>query len=286
MPLETVTYISDLNTANPAVSDGLVQGDDHIRNIKSALKNTFPNINAAVIASDEDLIRVANGYIQGTVGTAGHPSITFAGDLTAGFRQGTRGGQTLIEGNLRGNGAVPMGSFADFPLPPASLGSEWLECDGTVYTIAAFPDLGAFLGGSFGGNGTTTFGVPNLHDTGRFRRSRSAAVAAGTAQGNTVGTHTHTGTTASAGAHSHTATVADPTHAHTYTSPTGAATAIAQAGSSFLNASGPLTTGAAATGITVSIDTQGSHTHTFTTDAAGGTETRPESFVVVTCIKT
>jgi hypothetical protein len=42
--LETFNYLDSLVPANPTVSDGVVNGDDHIRGIKLALKNTFPNI--------------------------------------------------------------------------------------------------------------------------------------------------------------------------------------------------------------------------------------------------
>lgn len=55
MGLETGTYISDLNAANPAGTDSKSQGDDHIKLIKSTIKNTFPNINGAVTATDENL---------------------------------------------------------------------------------------------------------------------------------------------------------------------------------------------------------------------------------------
>ncbi len=48
MGLETATYISDLNSANPVAADFLNQADDHMRLIKSVLKATFPNVNAAV----------------------------------------------------------------------------------------------------------------------------------------------------------------------------------------------------------------------------------------------
>lgn len=52
MPVESVTYIDDLNATNPVgATDPKSQGDDHIRNIKLALKNTFPNIDGAVTAS-------------------------------------------------------------------------------------------------------------------------------------------------------------------------------------------------------------------------------------------
>jgi hypothetical protein len=44
MPLETGTYIADLNAANPAAADPKSQGDDHLRLIKSVLRSSFPNI--------------------------------------------------------------------------------------------------------------------------------------------------------------------------------------------------------------------------------------------------
>lgn len=48
MGLESGTYISDFNTANPLAGDGKAQGDDHIRLIKTLVKNTFPNANGAI----------------------------------------------------------------------------------------------------------------------------------------------------------------------------------------------------------------------------------------------
>lgn len=55
MALETATYISDLVAANPVSGDPKSQGDDHIRLLKSTIKATFPNINAPLTATDEEL---------------------------------------------------------------------------------------------------------------------------------------------------------------------------------------------------------------------------------------
>ena len=55
MGLETATYVDGLNTSNPAATDGLAQADDHIRLIKSTIKNTFPNIDAPVTADPTEL---------------------------------------------------------------------------------------------------------------------------------------------------------------------------------------------------------------------------------------
>lgn len=55
MALETGTYINSLVPTNPTGADPKSAGDDHIRLIKSAVKNTFPNINGAVTVTDEQL---------------------------------------------------------------------------------------------------------------------------------------------------------------------------------------------------------------------------------------
>jgi hypothetical protein len=83
MTVESVTYISDLNASNPAAGDAKSEGDDHIRNIKTGIKNTFPNVNAAVSATDEDLSRMAGAntatfnFSSGNMGLGMSP--TYAG---------------------------------------------------------------------------------------------------------------------------------------------------------------------------------------------------------------
>lgn len=60
MPVEIFNYIDSLNTANPTSTDNVSEGDDHIRGIKTTLKNTFPNVNGAINATDEEL-----NYVDG-----------------------------------------------------------------------------------------------------------------------------------------------------------------------------------------------------------------------------
>lgn len=55
MGLETGTYIDSLVVTNPVTNDPVHQGDDHLRLIKSTIKNTFPNLNGAMTATDEQL---------------------------------------------------------------------------------------------------------------------------------------------------------------------------------------------------------------------------------------
>ena len=50
MALESGTYVKDLVSTNPPGTDVISQGDDHIRLVKSVLKNSFPsNSNAPII---------------------------------------------------------------------------------------------------------------------------------------------------------------------------------------------------------------------------------------------
>lgn len=51
MPVENAQFINTLNPVYPAATDAVAQADDHIRLIKQVLKDTFPNINAAVTAT-------------------------------------------------------------------------------------------------------------------------------------------------------------------------------------------------------------------------------------------
>ena len=52
MALESGTYVKDLVSTNPPGTDAISQGDDHIRLIKSVLKNSFPSTNSAPIIPD------------------------------------------------------------------------------------------------------------------------------------------------------------------------------------------------------------------------------------------
>ena len=55
MPLESATYINGLDANNPTGSDTKAAGDDHLRLVKSTVKNTFPNISGAVTADHTEL---------------------------------------------------------------------------------------------------------------------------------------------------------------------------------------------------------------------------------------
>jgi len=53
--LETGNYIDSLNAANPTATDPKSEGDDHLRLLKSTIKNTLPNVSGAVTATQAEL---------------------------------------------------------------------------------------------------------------------------------------------------------------------------------------------------------------------------------------
>jgi len=55
MAIETFEYIDDLNVANPTATDNVSEGDDHLRGLKTTLKNTFPNVTGAINATETEL---------------------------------------------------------------------------------------------------------------------------------------------------------------------------------------------------------------------------------------
>lgn len=66
MTVETATFISDLNATYPASTDAKAEGDNHLRLLKSTIKATFPNINAAVTPTAAELNKLAGlGALSG-----------------------------------------------------------------------------------------------------------------------------------------------------------------------------------------------------------------------------
>ena len=128
MALENATYVSGLNPANPAQSDPISEGDNHLRLIKSALKATFGSITGAITATHDEINKLAGlvttkaelGFLSGVTSsiqtqlnslvaktrtiTAG-TGLTGGGDLSA-DRSLSLSGQALAMHNLASNGIV------------------------------------------------------------------------------------------------------------------------------------------------------------------------------------
>lgn len=142
--------------------------------------------------------------------------------------------------------------------------------DGTVYTTSVYPALSALLGSTFGGNGITTFAVPD--ESGRMRMAYDSA---STGRVTNAGSGIAATTMGAAGgnqflqSHTHTNTVNDPSHSH------GIAEQFTLSGSgSTINSVGggrsaTIQTDNATTNITVTISSTG----------AGGSQNMPPTIV-------
>jgi microcystin-dependent protein len=189
--------------------------------------------------------------------------------------------------------AMPIGAMVDFAGAAAPMG--WLLCDGAAYEIASFPKLFAVIGTRYGGDGVTSFCVPDLRgrvaagagsttDTGGTTGSFALGQQTGYFQFTLTATylptvaitidavadHAHAGYTDAQGLHAHNgATDAQGDHNHTY--------ANMYAGGGVSTGSGPFATGGNATTSVngahqhnISTTADGNHQHNIQTFAAGG----------------
>ena len=58
MPVESAKYVNQLKPAQPAGGESISEGDDHLRAIKYALTESFPEINDRVNSTSADLNKV------------------------------------------------------------------------------------------------------------------------------------------------------------------------------------------------------------------------------------
>lgn len=255
MPLESASFISDLNESNPASGDTMSQTDDHLRLIKSTLKSTFPNLNAAVTVTPA----VLNGLVARL--------------------------EALEAGNYVGRVTWNAGATT----PPRHLLCAGQAVSRTVYS-ALFLAIGTAHGS---GDGATTFNVPDLRgripagldNMGGTDANRMSVIGAarntlgGTGGSQNIQAHSHsltdpghTHTSGTAGAHSHTATVNDPGHVHKQLTDQSDGT---DAGGPFQVRYGSPSfwenrfTESSTTGISVNIVSASDHSHTISSSVTG-----------------
>lgn len=234
MALESATYIRNLNAANPTAADPISEGDNHIRLIKSVLKNTFPNLNNAVTATPAEL-----NVLDGSTATTADLNKLAA--VTANANQ-----LNLLDGiNTVGKpGLVPSGAIILWSGLASEIPSGWALCNGNNGT----PDLrdrfvvgagGKYTVGTKGGKEEIDQVPAHTHGVGNLSVS-------------TAGGHSHTGTTASSGAHTHTA----------FDIRNFAGSSETQRYQATFQSSG-------IPGTLRTTDSAGAHTHTFTTSTNG-----------------
>jgi hypothetical protein len=121
MGLETFTFISSFNTANPVgATDPKSAGDNHIRGMKAAILATFAAITGAVTASHTELNNLTG--VTGKTGTGNlvlSASPTLTGTVTAGTVNASSLGTSPLNASNLSSGTVPDARFPA-TLPAAS----------------------------------------------------------------------------------------------------------------------------------------------------------------------
>jgi microcystin-dependent protein len=202
LPLETATFTNDLVVANPAHTDSLSQADSHMRLIKATLKNTLPNwTSGALVSTQAQLDAATAAVVTNTAtlgfrpGTAALPGLFPVGGNNTGFycdganRLGVTVNGTAVAlftttalsttlgfaaAAILSTGAYSGGTGQLVPIGatliwwedtlPAEGGYAWANGQIIASANTVCPILLARWGSRFGGNGTTTMGVPNLQE--------------------------------------------------------------------------------------------------------------------------
>lgn len=156
-----------------------------------------------------------------------------------------------------------VGTVHEFPFQPSD--PWWVPCYGQTLNVADYPLLASRIGTTYGGDGTTTFklpdrrgrvaaGVDNMGGVSANRLTGQTGGLNGDTLGATGGAETHTLTTGQMPQHNHTAGVtinSAGNHNHD----------VARGGTGGGNY---VQTGSSATSGSVSTSTDGAHTHTGT----------------------
>jgi microcystin-dependent protein len=147
-------------TATP--SAGPTQSQNAIIRFTGSLSGncviTFPRPGIYVA---ENRCTVGSFYVQLTNGGGGEVIGIPDGEAVDVYSDGTNmrfrnlGGRVGTIEHFSGISAVPPWIGA-CTVPP------YLLCDGSIYNVSTYPFLGAKFGATFGGNGSSTFGVPDL----------------------------------------------------------------------------------------------------------------------------
>lgn len=253
MPLESASYVSGLVPTNPSSSDSLGQTDDHLRLIKQAIKNTFPNLSGPVTPTHDILSAL--------------PSRTDTLE--------SRVASGLLVGELK--------FYAGLATP-----GGWLPCDGRAVSRTDYAALFAVIGTSFGsGDGVSTFNLPDcrgraLAGPDAMFGGSAAGRLSGTLHGSVLGvaavtltadqipSHTHSGSVGNAGAHTHSAwTDTQGSHQHTGSTSWRGDHTHGYVRSDGASGGTPSNSPGGAAPASIQTEPAGGHSHSFVTDPAG-----------------
>ncbi len=197
------------------------------------------------------------------------------------------GGEVYTNGRIRTSHGYVDPEVGDIKMNVSPIERNgWLRCDGRAISRSAYANLFAIIGTTFGiGDNFTTFNLPNTYDRvlGNSGSSHSNGQSVGsesiTLTTTNLPSHTHSGTVDSNGTHTH--SINDPGHAHTQTTINDDFNSSGTNPPGFTADSAGTRTwsniNTSTTGIT--INSNGDHTHTFTTNGGNGVGSTPFSVI-------
>lgn len=188
MGLESATYISELNEAWPLGSDGKNTLDNHARLTKAVLKNTFPNVSAAVTGTAAQInAAVASGGLSTVSSSATSLSISVASkSLTVEASKGFAAGQAIqltydLTNYMTGNvtsyntltgalvvsvtAVVGAGTYAAWAVFVTTPGAPFSDATALVMDSADSTKLAKFDAGSITTATTRTYILPDASGT-------------------------------------------------------------------------------------------------------------------------
>ena len=138
MAIETFEFIDDLVAANPTATDNVSEGDDHLRGLKTTLKNTFPNVDAAVTPTATEL-----NYVDGVTSSIQ----TQLGTLTTGL--GNVNTDLVNDTTPQLGGDLDLNGHAITGLASNALKTDFTVASGKTVTAGTVAN---FSGGKIGNN--------------------------------------------------------------------------------------------------------------------------------------
>ncbi|MCM1513297.1 MAG: phage tail protein, partial [Oxalobacter formigenes] len=110
------------------------------------------------------LLQAIRGIIAGGLATekvAGIARIATAEEAEAGEDNATIITPAKLANALKNISTLPVSFMTMWPSATLPADGKWMERNGDILQIADYPDLFAILGNLYGGNGTTTFALPD-----------------------------------------------------------------------------------------------------------------------------
>lgn len=124
MGIETFQYIDDLVDTNPTSTDNVSEGDNHIRGIKTTLKNTFPNVTGAITPTETEL-----NYVDGVTSAIQTQLDAKQASATATQKTSSTGSTILPVGTTAQRDVTPTAGYLRWNTTEASAevynGTDW-----------------------------------------------------------------------------------------------------------------------------------------------------------------